>query len=46
MRRTIPPFNNRAHGSTGNLATGAQIDAFLRTDGRVEQFCSGTCDSD
>jgi hypothetical protein len=43
---TPPPFNNRAHGSTGNLATGQQIDAFLRPDGRVEQFCAGTCDPD
>jgi hypothetical protein len=41
-----PRFNNRAHGSTGNLATGAQIDAFLRPGGRVEQFCSGTCSPD
>ncbi len=39
-----PTFNNRAHGSTGNLATGQQIAAFLHPDGRVEQFCSGPCD--
>jgi hypothetical protein len=43
---TPPTFNNRAHGSTGNLSTGQQIDAFLRTDGQVEQFCAGTCDPD
>lgn len=41
---TAPPFNNRAHGSTGTLAAGRQIDAFLRPDGRVEQFCAGPCD--
>ncbi|MEE8310642.1 MAG: hypothetical protein V3R77_00195, partial [Candidatus Binatia bacterium] len=39
-----PPFNNGAHGSTGVLTAGAQIDAFLRTGGMVEQFCTGACD--
>jgi hypothetical protein len=39
-----PLFNNGAHGSTGTPAAGAQIDAFLRRDGRIEQFCAGACD--
>ena len=46
VTNTPPPFNNHAHGSTGNVATGQQIDAFLRPDGKVEQFCAGTCDPD
>ncbi len=46
LTNTPPAFNNGAHGSTGNLATAAQIAAFLRPDGDVEQFCSGTCDPD
>jgi hypothetical protein len=41
-----PPFNNGAHGATGNLQTGAQISVFLATGGDVEQFCSGTCNPD
>ncbi len=41
---TAPRFNNRAHGSTGNVTTGAQIDAFLRPNGTIQNFCSGPCD--
>jgi hypothetical protein len=44
LSNTAPRFNNRAHGSTGNLTTAAQIDAFLRPDGDVENFCDGPCD--
>ena len=43
---TAPPFNNRAHGSTGNATTGQQIAEFLRSDGTVQQFCTGTCNPD
>jgi hypothetical protein len=39
-----PAFNNDAHGSTGVPTAGAQIDAFLRTAGTIQQFCTGTCD--
>jgi hypothetical protein len=41
-----PAFNNGAHGSTGNDATGAQIAGFLANGGSVQQFCTGTCDPD
>ena len=41
-----PVFNNDAHGSTGSPAAGAMIDAFLRTGGSIQQFCTGTCDPD
>jgi len=44
LTNTPPTFNNRAHGSTGVPAAGAQIDAFLRPDGRIENFCDGPCD--
>ena len=40
-----PAFNNGAHGSTGSPEMGQQIDAFLRPDGMVAQFCSGPCDN-
>ena len=40
-----PPFNNGAHGATGSPEMGQQIDAFLRPDGMVGQFCSGACDN-
>ncbi len=41
----MPPFfNNRAHGSTSVPTAGAQIDAFLRPDGMIRQFCAGACD--
>lgn len=39
-----PPFNNGAHGRTGNPTTGMQIANFLRDGGFIEQFCSGPCD--
>jgi hypothetical protein len=44
LSNTPPTFNNGAHGSTGSPPMGQQIDAFLRPDGEVLQFCSGTCD--
>jgi hypothetical protein len=44
LSNTPPTFNNRAHGSTGVPTAGQQIDAFLRSNGRIEQFCSGPCD--
>jgi hypothetical protein len=44
LSNTPPTFNNRAHGSTGVPTAGQQIDAFLRPGGRIEQFCTGTCD--
>ena len=40
-----PLFNNGAHGASGSPQIGQQIDAFLRPDGTVEQFCSGACDN-
>src|SRR5437773_2406279 len=40
-----PLLNNGAHGATGSPEMGQQIDAFLRPDGTVEQFCSGACDN-
>jgi hypothetical protein len=39
-----PPFENDAHGSTGSAAAIAQVDAFLRPNGTVQQFCVGPCD--
>jgi len=44
LTNTPPTFNNRAHGSTGVPTAGAQIDAFLRPGGRIENFCDGPCD--
>ncbi len=44
LTNTPPTFNNRAHGSTGVLTAGQQIDAFLRPNGTIEQFCTGPCD--
>jgi hypothetical protein len=46
LTNTPPAFNNRAHGSTGSPPMGAQIDAFLRPDGQVQQFCTDTCNPD
>ena len=46
LTNTAPPFNNGAHGATGSLAAAAQIEAFLRPDGMVEQFCTDTCNPD
>jgi len=41
----LPPlFNNGAHGSTRNTASGQQLENFLRDGGFVEQFCTGPCD--
>jgi len=41
----LPPlFNNGAHGSTRNTASGQQIAGFLRDGGIVENFCTGPCD--
>jgi hypothetical protein len=40
-----PLFNNGAHGSTGSPQMGQQIEAFLRPNGTVIQFCSGACDN-
>lgn len=40
-----PPADNDAHGQMrGRPAIQAQIDAFLRPDGVVRNFCSGPCD--
>jgi hypothetical protein len=39
-----PPFNNGAHGSTANDATGQQIAEFLRNGGSIQNYCSGPCD--
>lgn len=44
LSNTPPLFNNDAHGSTGVPTAGAQIDAFLRPNGRIENFCNGPCD--
>ncbi len=42
LTNTPPAFENGVHGAVRKLAeTQAQIDAFLRTDGRVENFCTG-----
>ncbi|HWP66024.1 MAG TPA: hypothetical protein VNO26_08940 [Candidatus Limnocylindria bacterium] len=42
-----PPAENDVHGQMRALpAIQAQIDRFLRPDGRIEQFCSGPCDPD
>jgi hypothetical protein len=46
LTNTPPAFNNRAHGSTGSPPMGAQIDAFLRPGGQVQQFCTDTCNPD
>jgi hypothetical protein len=41
----IPPADNDAHGRMrARPAIQAQIDAFLRPDGQVENFCIGPCD--
>jgi hypothetical protein len=45
LDNTAPLFNNGAHGATGSPQMGQQIDAFLRPNGTVEQFCSGACDN-
>jgi hypothetical protein len=43
----VPPPENDVHGQMRALAPiQAQIDRFLRPDGRVEQFCSARCDPD
>jgi len=40
-----PPAENDVHGEMRALPPiQAQIDRFLRPDGRVEQFCAGPCD--
>jgi hypothetical protein len=40
-----PAFENGAHGSASRSeAMARQIDAFLRPNGTVQQFCSGACD--
>jgi hypothetical protein len=42
-----PPAENDVHGQMrGLVPIQAQIDRFLRPDGRVEQFCTGPCDPD
>lgn len=41
----VPPADNDAHGQMRGLpAIQAQIDAFLRPDGNVQNFCNGPCD--
>jgi hypothetical protein len=45
LTNQAPLFNNGAHGSTGSLQAGQQIDAFLRPNGTVVNFCSGPCDN-
>jgi hypothetical protein len=44
LGNAAPPFNNGAHGRTGNPTTGMQIANFLRDGGFVDQFCTGPCD--
>ena len=44
LENLAPPFNNGAHGRTGNATTGAQIAAFLRDGGSIENSCDGPCD--
>ena len=44
LANDAPVFNNDAHGSTGSPAAGAMIEAFLKTSGTIEQFCTGPCD--
>ncbi len=44
LANDAPVFNNDAHGSTGSAAAGAMIEAFLKTGGTIEQFCTGPCD--
>jgi hypothetical protein len=40
----LPPANNGAHGAMRNRpAIQAQIDAFLKTNGDVQNFCVGPC---
>jgi hypothetical protein len=45
LTNQAPLFNNGAHGSTGSLEAGMQIQEFLRTGGTIQQFCSGPCDN-
>jgi hypothetical protein len=41
----VPPAENDVHGRMRALpAIQRQIDAFLRTDGRILNFCDGPCD--
>ncbi len=44
LTNQAPPYNNGNHGSTGSPAAGQQIEAFLRPNGQVLQFCTGPCD--
>jgi hypothetical protein len=44
LTNQAPPYNNGNHGSTGSASAGAQIEAFLRPNGQVLQFCTGPCD--
>jgi hypothetical protein len=45
LENLIPPFDNGAHGSASlNTAPIAQVNAFLRTGGRIENPCTGPCD--
>jgi len=43
LTNQAPLFNNRAHGSTGTPTAGMQIEAFLRPNGSIVQFCNDTC---
>jgi hypothetical protein len=45
LTNQAPLFNNGAHGATGSLEAGQQINAFLSPTGNVQQFCSGPCDN-
>jgi pimeloyl-ACP methyl ester carboxylesterase len=47
LTNTPLPDDNGAHEAVRRLAVAqSQIDAFLRTDGRVESFCDGPCNPD
>lgn len=44
LTNTPPPFENGVHEAVRRLrAAQDQIDAFLRPDGRIENFCGGPC---
>lgn len=44
LTNTPPTIENGAHEAVRQLAAAQdQIDAFLRPDGRIENFCDGPC---
>ena len=44
LTNQAPPYNNGNHGATGSPQMGQQINEFLKPNGSVQQFCTGTCD--